>query len=193
VRIGYYSLCLTTHRTAAIDMVEFETNTSVLPDEFIAHRLGMIPLISNNCDESMKYTRVSTPPLHHLLRDLPFDQECDCAEGCAICMIELSLHVRGPETATTQNVTSNHLQIGQIQDHLGTVATGEELTKRVEDFGKPVSQSKCDVPVCGDFLIWPGRGYEGQPILLAALRKGQELRLRCYAKKVCKVKARDLS
>jgi hypothetical protein len=62
-------------------------------------------------------------------------------------MIELSLHVRGPETATTQNVTSNHLQIGQIQDQWGTVATGEELTKRTEDFGKPVSQSKCDVSV----------------------------------------------
>jgi DNA-directed RNA polymerase II subunit RPB3 len=84
--------------------------------------------------------------------DLPFDQECDCAEGCAICMIELSLHVRGPETATTQNVTSNHLEIGQIQDQWGTVATGEELAKRVEDFGKPVSQSKRNVPMCHDLL-----------------------------------------
>ncbi|KAH9485388.1 DNA-directed RNA polymerase II subunit RPB3 [Psilocybe cubensis] len=43
--------------TVAIDMVEIETNTTVLPDEFIAHRLGMIPLISTNCDEAMRYTR----------------------------------------------------------------------------------------------------------------------------------------
>lgn len=43
----------------AIDMVEIEANTTVLPDEFIAHRLGMIPLVSTNCDEAMRYTRVS--------------------------------------------------------------------------------------------------------------------------------------
>ena len=48
----------------AIDMVEIETNTTVLPDEFIAHRLGMIPLVSANCDEAIRYTRVSyTTPL----------------------------------------------------------------------------------------------------------------------------------
>lgn len=47
-------------------MVEFDTNTTVLPDEFIAHRLGMIPLVSTNCDEAIRYSRVCTthlPPL----------------------------------------------------------------------------------------------------------------------------------
>lgn len=39
-------------------MVEIESNTTVLADEFIAHRLGQIPLISSNCDEGMRYTRV---------------------------------------------------------------------------------------------------------------------------------------
>lgn len=40
-------------------MVEIESNTTVLADEFIAHRLGMVPLISSNCDEALRYTRVS--------------------------------------------------------------------------------------------------------------------------------------
>lgn len=39
-------------------MVEIEINTTVLPDEFIAHRLGMVPLMSSNCDEAIRYTRV---------------------------------------------------------------------------------------------------------------------------------------
>jgi DNA-directed RNA polymerase alpha subunit len=46
----------------AIDLVEVENNTTVLPDEFIAHRLGMIPLISTNCDEAMRYNRVRLHP-----------------------------------------------------------------------------------------------------------------------------------
>ena len=49
--------------SVAIDLVEIETNTTVLPDEYIAHRLGMIPLISTGCEESMRYTRVRITPL----------------------------------------------------------------------------------------------------------------------------------
>lgn len=32
--------------TCAIDMVEIQSNTTPLPDEMLAHRLGMVPLIS---------------------------------------------------------------------------------------------------------------------------------------------------
>ena len=50
--------CILTLGCVAIDMVEVDTNTTVLPDEFIAHRLGMIPLVSTNCDEAIRYSRV---------------------------------------------------------------------------------------------------------------------------------------
>jgi hypothetical protein len=63
------SVCIT-YSHVAIDIVEFETNTTVLPDEFIAHRLGMIPLVSNNCDEAIRNSRVRSYDTLYLHRTL---------------------------------------------------------------------------------------------------------------------------
>lgn len=70
--------------TLAIDLVEFSENTTVLNDEYIAHRLGLIPL---------KYT----PPDSTRGGDchgafLPH-RECVCFDGCPRCSVLFELDV----------------------------------------------------------------------------------------------------
>ena len=50
--------------TMAIEIVEVAENTSALNDEFIAHRIGLVPLNSINVDEFEKHG------------------QCQCAEFC---------------------------------------------------------------------------------------------------------------
>jgi len=78
--------------TMAIDLVEIEQNTSVLHDEFISHRLGLIPLISIGV-EDYKYAR-----------------ECDCTSKCGKCSVEFRLNVKCTEEQG-RTVTSNDLQV----------------------------------------------------------------------------------
>ena len=53
---------------AGIDQVLFTQNTSPIPDEMLAHRLGMVPLISQKVMDGLRYTRVS---LVHCTRLFP--------------------------------------------------------------------------------------------------------------------------
>ncbi|KAI8896875.1 DNA-directed RNA polymerase [Globomyces pollinis-pini] len=114
--------------TMAIDLVEFDENTSVLTDEFIAHRLGLIPLFSTDIGTNIQYTR-----------------ECTCQNYCTNCSVELTLDARCTEdtlSVTSHDLISAHNQI------------------------KPVTY-----------------GEEDSGILIAKLRKGQQLTVRCVAKK----------
>ena len=114
-----------TNRLKAIDLVQFLENTSVLPDEYIAHRLGLIPLVSMNCDEAIRYTR-----------------DCTCLRGCSFCSVTLELNVKC-EDDTTMEVTSNHLEVVPYvnDDDVDTIDTGDEIAKRSPNFGWPVGKS----------------------------------------------------
>eukprot|EP00299_Pterocystis_sp_00344_P013602 c6685_g1_i1.p1 GENE.c6685_g1_i1~~c6685_g1_i1.p1 ORF type:complete len:293 (-),score=46.67 c6685_g1_i1:221-1099(-) len=76
--------------TMAIDLVDIESNTSVLHDEFLAHRIGLVPLTSTHVD------------------DFEFPRDCVCEDGCKNCRVIFKLHAQGAE-AGVLNVTSRKL------------------------------------------------------------------------------------
>lgn len=73
--------------TIAIDLVDFEANSTVLCDEFLAHRLGLIPLMS------------------HKAREMAFPYEEESDRNAAVF---LSLHKRCDGEALV--ITSNDLE-----------------------------------------------------------------------------------
>lgn len=119
--------------TLAIDSVEIETNTSVLADEFISHRLGLIPLESYDVD-ALEYSR-----------------DCTCDDYCSRCSVVLSLRAYAG-VDSTMNVYSKDLVILSQHDGL-----------RV---GHPVIQDE-----------------KQNGVLICKLKNGQELNVRCIAKK----------
>lgn len=119
--------------TMAIDLVEVEANTSVLADEFLAHRLGLIPLSARNVD------------------DVVGSRDCDCESYCERCSVVLHLHAR---------CTGNQNMSVYARDLVVSEARPNEYV------GTPVITDP-----------------DGQGSLICKLRKGQELKMKCVAKK----------
>ena len=71
--------------TMAIDKVEFAHNTTVLHDDFLAHRLGLVPLTSH-------YAGFKTALDGG--EDFQFNRDCSCAAFCPNCTATFTLDVR---------------------------------------------------------------------------------------------------
>eukprot|EP00581_Thalassiosira_minuscula_P001119 CAMPEP_0183735262 /NCGR_PEP_ID=MMETSP0737-20130205/46147_1 /TAXON_ID=385413 /ORGANISM="Thalassiosira miniscula, Strain CCMP1093" /LENGTH=298 /DNA_ID=CAMNT_0025968949 /DNA_START=319 /DNA_END=1215 /DNA_ORIENTATION=+ len=106
--------------TLAIDLVEYSENSSVLNDEYIAHRLGLIPI---------RYTPEGTMKggdYHQAFHEafLPH-RECICYDKCPNCCVEFDLDVNFdkvnptrpdqerdlPLTVTSRDLISNNILV----------------------------------------------------------------------------------
>ncbi|KAK5175044.1 RNA polymerase II subunit 3 [Saxophila tyrrhenica] len=139
--------------TLAVDLVEIHANTSVLADEFLAHRLGLIPLSARDIDK------------------LLYGRDCTCDDFCDNCACFLRLN------AVNRNSDENMKIFAR------------DLTLETRD-GRPVEpwpaghnagmDGEQELPTRGQPIIMD-EGQKGP--LICQLRKGQELRVRCIAKK----------
>ena len=145
----------------------------------LAHRLGMVPLVSREAFRGMRYTRV-----RYVWRvSLPVltIKDCDCEEGCYYCMITLRLKVSNPngEKHKAFAVTSNMLEVVPSPNAPPPanpygptpLLSGDDqaiVDSRDPELGQPVGKGDPSVP----------------PVLLAKMSRGQEIELTCKAYKV---------
>jgi len=97
--------------TMAIEDVEFSKNSSVLYDEVIAHRLGLLPLRTD-------------------LKAYNLPEECSCgAVGCSKCTLKLTLKVKGPCTAYAEDLKSKDPKVKPVypKTPITKLLKGQEL------------------------------------------------------------------
>jgi DNA-directed RNA polymerase II subunit RPB3 len=77
--------------TLTIDLVEIKENTSVLHDEFLAHRLGLVPLVSETVDAYVN------------------SEDCACQKMCPRCSVNFKMHTVCNPDRDRREVTSKDL------------------------------------------------------------------------------------
>lgn len=150
--------------TIAIDLVEVEANTSVLADEFLAHRLGLLPLSTRDLD------------------DMLYSRDCSCEDYCDQCSSILLLHAINRNSDENMKVFARDLTVCRLDGTpvdrypIGYGASG--MLNGLANGQGPNDQK--ELPNRGHPVILDAKESGS---LICQLRKGQELKVRCIAKK----------
>ncbi|EPR79586.1 RNA polymerase II subunit 3 [Spraguea lophii 42_110] len=92
----------------SIDIVEIEKNYTVLPDEILCHRLGLIPLYSADIIKDDNIENIHT--LNTIFKtSLQYSAECQCDNYCNECSIIFYLDVNN-NTNKTKLITARNIE-----------------------------------------------------------------------------------
>lgn len=136
-----------------IDLVNFEENTTVLQDEFIAHRLGLIPL------------RSKKP-----MKEWNYNHACNCGDFCDLCSVKITL-----ECDFQTLYEKNYINASEEQTYDNEIAitiTSRDLVSHHPDvevvhFSNPEEERKS----------------HDAGIMITKLGPGQKIKLEAIAKK----------
>lgn len=96
--------------TLAIEIVQYDKNCTVIPEEMTTDRLGLVPIESSTAD------RYSYP------------SDCSCKEYCENCSVSISLDVSNSSTVT-RNVTSSDFFVDENGPQVGDLAYPSLITR----------------------------------------------------------------
>lgn len=86
--------------TMAIEDVELRKNSSVLYDEMVAHRMGLVPLTTD-------------------LKSYTLPEKCKCnGEGCARCQVKLTIKAAGPGYVYASQLESKDPKIKAVHGEM---------------------------------------------------------------------------
>jgi len=98
----------------AIEDVEFRKNNSILYDEIIAHRLGLLPLTTD-------------------LKSYNLSSECKCkGKGCARCQLKLTLKAKGPVMVYASDIHTRDSAIKPVHPKTPIVKLLKKQTLELE-------------------------------------------------------------
>lgn len=98
----------------AINFVDFSKNDSVLYNEVIAHRLGLVPLVFKAGDFN-----------------LPDKCKCD-GKGCALCQTQFALSKKGPCTVYSGDMKSTNKEVKVLYDNIPIVILDDKQELKFE-------------------------------------------------------------
>lgn len=151
--------------TMAIEWIDFHQNDSVLWDEVIANRLGLIPIKFDQNFFNMK-------------------DDCKCdSKGCVHCQVNFALKKKGPATVYSGDLKSSDKKIEPLYDNIPIVKLSEGQILELEataQLGLGKTHAKWQGAVVGydasekdankyDFIVESACGLPAENVIMESL------------------------